>query len=334
MNLKTFGSFVAGGTIKPREKGNSEQRILANHAYVEYFIPNDHADTRPPIILTHNYFGANAWLTNVDGKEGWAQFFVRQGFPVFIIDPPGTGRAGFDPDSIDQNASVIDGAFPVDQGFWPGQDTSAWTAWNMGPEWAVTGDGTVQGNQMPTYDEAQRRLLSTLTPNLPVPETVLDDTFIDVLEAVNRMTGPAIFIAWSMGGGMGQRLALRRPELFSGLVLLDGYSGERRFPEPGNWFDNGAIADSKKLAVILSEEKISVLNLNSAAGHYSNTGNARKLGMTLVDQIIECGGSADDIWLPDVGIHGNGHMMFFERNSDQVAGVVADWIKRKYFASR
>ena len=319
-------NWTAGGEIVARRGAAGSSATLRNHAYVEYFIPEERNPAGPPVILTHNYFGANAWLTNVDGNEGWAQHLVRRGFPVFVVDPPGTGRAGFNVDDIDKDARVIEGAFPTDEGFWPGQESSAWSAWNMGPQWGVEGDGVVQGNQMPTDEGALRRLLGTLTPNLPVPETVLDATFIDVLETVNRMEGPAGFVGWSMGGGMGQRLALRRPDLFRCLVLLDGYSGEPRFPEPDNWFDNGPISAADNLAAVLADNRIPLLNLNSAAGHHSNTGNAGRLGTTLTERVAQLSGHAADIWLPDAGIHGNGHMMFFERNSDEIAGLLADWL--------
>ena len=30
--------------------------------------------------------------------------------------------------------------------------------------------------------------------------------------------------------------------------------------------------------------------------------------------------------LPDAGIHGNGHMMMLEKNSDAIAKAMADWL--------
>src|SRR5947207_15745865 len=30
-----------------------------------------------------------------DGREGWAQYFVRQGYAVYVVDQPGRGRSGF-----------------------------------------------------------------------------------------------------------------------------------------------------------------------------------------------------------------------------------------------
>jgi hypothetical protein len=34
------------------------------------------------------------------------------------------------------------------------------------------------------------------------------------------------------------------------------------------------------------------------------------------------------IRLADIGIHGNGHMMMEEKNSDQIAGVISDWLDK------
>jgi hypothetical protein len=33
-----------------------------------------------------------------DGREGWAQYFLRQGYAVYVVDQPGRGRAAWEPD--------------------------------------------------------------------------------------------------------------------------------------------------------------------------------------------------------------------------------------------
>ena len=30
-----------------------------------------------------------------DGREGWAQYFVRRGYAVYVVDQPGRARSGF-----------------------------------------------------------------------------------------------------------------------------------------------------------------------------------------------------------------------------------------------
>ena len=42
----------------------------------------------------------------------------------------------------------------------------------------------------------------------------------------------------------------------------------------------------------------------------------------------ECRLDVTFIKLADVGIHGNGHMMMLEKNSDQVAQVIANWLDK------
>src|SRR5690606_36296258 len=47
-----------------------------------------------------------------------------------------------------------------------------------------------------------------------------------------------------------------------------------------------------------------------------------------VDALNDLGGTATNLSLPAIGIHGNGHMMMMEKNSDQIAQVLIDWITR------
>jgi pimeloyl-ACP methyl ester carboxylesterase len=47
-----------------------------------------------------------------------------------------------------------------------------------------------------------------------------------------------------------------------------------------------------------------------------------------VRYLAQAGVKSTFVRLPDVGIHGNGHMMMLEKNSDAIAGVMADWLDR------
>ena len=66
---------------------------------------------------------------------------------------------------------------------------------------------------------------------------------------------------------------------------------------------------------------VPVLNINGGTAD-------RTLCKALVDAVNAAGGDATLINLPDLGITGNGHMMFFEKNSDDIAKVVVDWIQK------
>ncbi|KAI4111685.1 MAG: hypothetical protein LQ345_006727 [Seirophora villosa] len=48
-----------------------------------------------------------------------------------------------------------------------------------------------------------------------------------------------------------------------------------------------------------------------------------------VEYLLQAGVQTEYLYLPDAGIKGNGHMMFLEKNSDDVAQVVVNWIEGK-----
>jgi hypothetical protein len=43
----------------------------------------------------------------------------------------------------------------------------------------------------------------------------------------------------------------------------------------------------------------------------------------------QAGVDNDFIRLPDIGIHGNSHYLMLEKNSMEIAGVVADWLSKR-----
>src|SRR5262249_9972546 len=47
-----------------------------------------------------------------------------------------------------------------------------------------------------------------------------------------------------------------------------------------------------------------------------------------VEYLRQAGVPVTFIKLAEIGIHGNGHMMMLEKNSDQVAQVIADWLDK------
>ena len=46
-----------------------------------------------------------------------------------------------------------------------------------------------------------------------------------------------------------------------------------------------------------------------------------------VRYLAQAGVDSTFMRLPDRGIHGNGHMMMLEKNSDAIAGVIEGWLK-------
>src|SRR5262245_24337777 len=72
--------------------------VMSGQIYAEYQIPR--TQTHPyPIVMVHGAIQTGTNFTGTpDGREGWAQFFLRQGYAVYVIDQPGRSRSGYQPD--------------------------------------------------------------------------------------------------------------------------------------------------------------------------------------------------------------------------------------------
>src|SRR5580692_6421511 len=68
---------------------------VSHQMYVEVRIPAQQKH-RYPIVMVHGGTMSGTNFTGTpDGREGWAQYFVRQGYPVYVVDQPGRGRSGY-----------------------------------------------------------------------------------------------------------------------------------------------------------------------------------------------------------------------------------------------
>ena len=73
--------------------------------YVEYMIPTQVRHPFP-VVLVHGGGGQGTdWLGTPDGRPGWFQYLVAEGFKVYVVDRPGHGRSPLHPD--------LHGGFPA-----------------------------------------------------------------------------------------------------------------------------------------------------------------------------------------------------------------------------
>src|SRR2546422_10176281 len=89
LNLARASYFFVGGKIDTSVEGSP----TVGQMYVEYMIPARRS--RPyPIVMVHGGSQTGTNFTGTpDGREGWAQYFVRRGYAVYVVDQVARGRS-------------------------------------------------------------------------------------------------------------------------------------------------------------------------------------------------------------------------------------------------
>src|SRR5205807_9315494 len=122
LELQDEGSFFIGGhSLRSEHPSNAAGAtpgdIMTAQMYVQYRIPK--TVSAPPIVMVHGsgHTGVT-YETTPDGREGWATYFARKNFPVYLVDHAGRGRSGFDPSVINRaktesNAGLLPADMPL-----------------------------------------------------------------------------------------------------------------------------------------------------------------------------------------------------------------------------
>jgi pimeloyl-ACP methyl ester carboxylesterase len=301
------GSFFVGGEPFFTETGNDTDPTGArnpgtatiNQTYVEYQIPR-HPKSKYPIILLPGggHFG-KVYETTPDGREGWATYFVRNGYTVYNSDGVNRGASSYD---ITDIVLVRQGNAPITAIPEMNRYTHelAWTQFRIGPTPGVP----FPTSQFPT--EAFAQYTNQLVPAFRA--AIEDDKNVAALVALLDRIGPAIVLTWSQSGRFGVRAAVERPNLVKALILL----------EPA------AVSDAGEMTGVSQEdlESISHIPILLEAGDFDPP--------RLVRQENFCNNIGDNctpLNLTELGIFGNGHVVMVERNNRQVADLIIGFLR-------
>jgi hypothetical protein len=108
LHLRGYGSFfIEGNTheVTPPVGSNAGGSptnpglSMINQMYVHFMLPQAQKGKKkhPAIGIVHGCcLSTKSWQTTPDGRMGWDEYFVRQGFDTYMIDQVGRARSGFD----------------------------------------------------------------------------------------------------------------------------------------------------------------------------------------------------------------------------------------------
>jgi pimeloyl-ACP methyl ester carboxylesterase len=330
------GSFFVGGkkvegagTYDPTQGTASTdpgQTFWIDQMYVQYQIPQN--ARKYPLILVHGGSGTGrVWETTPDGREGFQTIMLRRGFPVYIVDFPRRGRAGYP--SFNGPFGTLAGSPVVANRTGQAGMQYAWSRWRLGPKYPEV--FPVQQFPMNAVDS----FLQHLVPTVSDDAGIITDALIKLLDKI----GPAVLVTHSQSGLFGWLAGARSPHV-KGIVSY----------EPGFVFKQGEVpppiplfkgsqpsgtpvtpAEFAKLASIplqvvygdnIPKQPIPDL---VADGRRAQVVTSVMFAAALNKQ----GGQANVLHLPDVGLFGNSHFMFSDLNNVQVADQLSTFLNAK-----
>ncbi len=218
--------------------------IGGQQMYVEYMIPT-RVRHPYPIVLVHGGGGQGLdWMGTPDGRPGWFQHLVSEGYKVYVVDRPGHGRSPVHPDlhgGIPQRPGTMEG-LQAGAGFifprpddtskfrkghknWPGQgvpgspDVAQFIASQGGSYVVVPGQAGPGG---PGGGQANPPRPANQLPNTPTAATVAHAAWREAGADLLDKIGPAIIMTHSAGGPFGLLVAEARPALVKATVIIEG----------------------------------------------------------------------------------------------------------------
>ena len=129
--------------------------------YVEVLTPR-RPHQRYPLVLVHGAAQtATNWMGTPDGHPGWADYFVAQGYTVYLVDQPARSRSPWLPD-VDGKLATFD-AEAIESRF-TAQETPIY-----GPRQNCIRNGRVLGASATPYSTPSMRRKCRIWPMAPRP---------------------------------------------------------------------------------------------------------------------------------------------------------------------
>ena len=350
LEITREGYLFAGG----KYTSIKDARAMSGQMYAEYQIPA-HQRHPYPIVFVHggNQTGSN-FTGTPDGREGWAQFFLREGYAVYVVDQAGRGRSAYR-NELDgpQSAPNLE---DVQRRFTAIENYNLWPQAHLHTQWPGKG---VAGD--PVFDQ----FFASQVPGIASYATQQQLSTEGLIALIDKI-GPAIVLTHSQSGGMGWPLADARPEQVKAIIAVEPsgppFRNVDNVPAP-EWFRDAAevqrpwgptalpltyspaAASPSDLEMERQEQpenpnvsrcwlqksparqlpnlqRMPILVVTSESSYH------RAYDHCTVKYLEQAGVHVSWVKLDEVGLHGNGHMMMLEKNNGEIARVMAGWLDR------
>lgn len=269
---------------------------------------------KPPIVMIHGGFHTGqAYLRTPDGRPGWAQLFAQRGHRVVVPDWPAHGRSpGLDNIQQIDTLAVAESLGTLLRDIGPcvlmphsaGGPLAWWLAENF-PQLVLGVVGIAPGPPanilaaLPNDPVAVHALRSDVQAGCPVYSTPDAAVTVDT-EFIREFWANSPRFPISHVHEYASTVVPESPRILNERFNIGGAGLQLHSPQ--------VVRDRPILIVTGELDRRHTQEIDGALANY--------LG-------------ADFLWLPNLGIYGNGHMLMLENNSHDIAALMMTWLQDK-----
>jgi pimeloyl-ACP methyl ester carboxylesterase len=328
-------------------------QTMAGQMYVQFQIPQARKHKYPIVMWHGGGQTATNFLGTPDGRPGWADYFLRQGYAVYVVDQPGRARSGYFTDAYGPTRRP--NAKALSERFTAPEQANLYPQAKLHTQWPGKGE---PGD--PLFDQFFASQVEDMQD-----VTMLEDLNRNAGTALLDKIGPAILLTHSQSGPYGWQVADQRPELVKGIIAVEP-NGPPFYESitigAPEWFKDGPLgrawgiarmpltfdppaAVAKDLGMTLQEKadgeglvrcwlqgeparqlvnlkKIPILIVTGEASFRATYDHCTSKFLT------QAGVKHAFVRLADVGLKGNGHMMMLEKNNLEIAAFLGGWVAK------
>ena len=256
-----------------------------------------------PIVLIHGCcLTGKTWETTPDGRMGWDEYFVRRGYPTYVIDQVWRGRSAADPVRDQRRPRPAKAAPDTLPAVFSAGHEAAWAIFRFGRQYPEVYPG--MRFPLAAQGEFWKQMVPDSLAALPTPNPT-----VPALSALAQRLDGAVLISHSQSGIYPFQTAALNRKGIAALISIepgacptatDDMAPYKGLPILVLWGDH--VAESPRWAPRLVNCRAFIAAANQA------------------------GGQAEMVILPEVGIKGNTHMLMQDDNNLDIADMLVAWI--------
>jgi pimeloyl-ACP methyl ester carboxylesterase len=307
--IEKQGSFFVGGkdiessTLSTLPAYAQSGTITVDQMYARYQAPVKAKNTS--IVMIHGCcLTGKTWESTPDGRMGWDEYFVKRGYPTYVIDQSGRGRSAVNATAV--NAAKMGKEAPEKLPVvFAASHESAWQIFRFGSEYPKVYEG--QKFPIAAQNGLWQQMVSDWLFSMPTPNPTVPN-----LSQLSKQLKKTVLISHSQSGIYPFQTAQLSNEGIAGIIAV----------EPSACPDaNSDMTPYTKMPIMVMYGDYMEISPRWAP--------RLKACRAFVEKANQAGGKVELLLLPEVGIMGNSHMIMQDSNSIQIADILGSWIEQR-----